>query len=97
MPKRVGADGTTAASVVCSAPVGASAADITVAQPASAPVAQVANPMDFANMVAATIDATVKPLQEKFEANIAPMQRTIEAPQAEFIAMREEKDDADMV
>ena len=86
-----------AASVVCSAPVRASAANIPVAQPASAPVAQVANPMDFANTMAATIDAALKPLQEQHEASIVPMQRTIESPQAEIIAMREEKDDADMV
>ena len=43
--------------------------------------------------MAATIEATLKPLREKLEATIVPMQRTLESLQAEFVAMREEKDD----
>ena len=47
-------------------------------------------------MMAATIEAALKPLREKLEATIVPMQRTIESLQAEFVAMREEKDDEAM-
>ena len=52
--------------------------------------------MDFANLMAASIEAALKPLREKLEATIVPMQRTIESLQAEFVAMREEKDDEPM-
>ena len=62
----------------------------------SARIAQLANPMDLANMMAATIEAALKPLREKLEATIIPMQRTIESLQAEFVAMREEKEDEAM-
>ena len=64
--------------------------------PSSAPLAQLASPMDFANMMAASIEAALKPLREKLEATIIPMQRTIESMQAEFVAPREEKDDEAM-
>ena len=46
--------------------------------------------------MAATIEAALKPLREKLEATIVSMQRTIESLQAEFVAMREEKDDEAM-
>ena len=52
--------------------------------------------MDFANMMAASIDAALQPLLEKLEATIIPMQRTIESLQAELVAMREEKEDEAM-
>ena len=52
--------------------------------------------MDFANLMAASIEAALKPLREKLEATIVPMQRTIESLQAEFVAMREEKNDEAM-
>ena len=45
--------------------------------------------MDFKDMMAATIEAALKPLREILKATIVPMQRTIESLQAEFIAMRE--------
>ena len=62
----------------------------------SAPLAQLASPMDFANMMAASIEAALKPLREKLEATIIPMQRTIESMQAEFVATSAEKDDEAM-
>ena len=52
--------------------------------------------MDVASMMAASIEAALKLLREKLEATIIPMQRTIESLQAEFVAMREEKDDEAM-
>ena len=40
------------------------------------------------------IEAALKPMKDRLKANILPMQRTLEGPQAEFIALRaEEKDD----
>ena len=47
-------------------------------------------------MMAATIEAALKPLREKLEQTIVPMQGTIESLQAEFVAMREEKTDEGM-
>ena len=66
------------------------------AVPSCAPVAQLPNLGDLASMMAATIEAALKPLREKLEAIIVPMQRTLESLQAEFVAMREEKDDEAM-
>ena len=51
-----------------------------------APVAQLTHPMDLANMMAASIEADLKPLREKLKATIIPMQRTIKSLQAEFVA-----------
>ena len=47
--------------------------------------------------MAASIEAALRPLRERLEATIIPMQRTIESLQAEFVAMREEKADEEMV
>ena len=44
------------------------------------------HPMDLANMMAASIEADLKPLREKLKATIIPMQRTIKSLQAEFVA-----------
>ena len=52
-----------------------------------------ANPMDLANMMAASIEAALKPLRKRLEATMIPMQRTIESLQAEFVALRGEKND----
>ena len=48
------------------------------------------NPTDLANLMAASIEAALRPLRERLEATIIPMQRTIESLQAEFVAMRED-------
>ena len=61
--------------------------------PSTGPFAHLGNPADLANLMVATIEAALKPLREKLEATIVPMQRTIESLQAEFVAMREEKAD----
>ena len=51
-------------------------------------------PVDFASMMAAAIEAALKPMKERLEATIMPMQRTLESLQAEFVALRaDEKDD----
>ena len=45
-------------------------------------------------MMSAAIEAALKPMKERLEATILPMQRTLETLQAEFVALRsEEKDD----
>ena len=45
--------------------------------------------------MAAAIEAALKPLKERLQATITPMQRTLENLQAEFVALRAgEKDDA---
>ena len=88
-PKKVAMDGAIAASAVSSAPVPVLVARVHV--PASpAPVAQIVNAADFATMMASAIEAALKPMKEKLEATIIPMQRTIESLQAEFVAMRED-------
>ena len=104
-PKSVGADDAVAVSVASSARVAVqmranAKQHAHVAQPvapSSAPAAQFANPIDFTNMTAASIEAALKPLRKKMEATIIPMQRTIESLQAEFSAIREEKDGEVMV
>ena len=96
IPKRVSADGAVAASTISSSPVVAPirappAGPASVAHPvvqSSLPV--VVNPTDLANLMAASIEAALRPLRERLEATIIPMQRTIESLQAEFVAMRED-------
>ena len=45
--------------------------------------------------MAAAIEAALKPMKERPEATIMPMQRTLESIQADFIALRaEDKDEA---
>ena len=44
--------------------------------------------------MSAAIEAALKPMQDRLEATILPMQRTLEGLQAEFVAFRaEEKND----
>ena len=45
---------------------------------------------DLTEIIAAAIESALKPMKEKLEATIIPMQRTIESLQAEFVAMRED-------
>ena len=96
--KQVGMVGAAAAS---RAPRPAAAATVVAvpaaqvpAQPASVqvPGQSVAN-SDLANLMAAAIEAALRPLREKLDATITPMQRTLESLQAEFISIREETDD----
>ena len=61
-------DGTVAASAVSSVPVSASVAQAHVTA-SPAPVVQSANPVNFANMMAATIEAALKTLREKIKSN----------------------------
>ena len=78
---------TSAAGVVQSAPV-------QIPKPVSEPpVASQASPADLSHIMTAAIEAALRPLREKLEATIIPMQRTIESLQAEFISIREEKPD----
>ena len=52
-------------------------------------------PNDLAQMMTAAIEAALRPMKERLEATIIPMQRTIESLQEEFVALRAtEKDDA---
>ena len=48
-------------------------------------------------MMAAAIEAALKPMKERLEATIVPMQRTLEGLQAEFVALRAEEKDGDAV
>ena len=48
------------------------------------------SPADLTEIMAAAIESALKPMKEKLEATIIPMQRTIESLQAEFVAMRED-------
>ena len=102
---RNGKDGTVSASVASRAAVAvpASRAESAAARiPAESPsVSGIATvhmpviPIDLANMMAAAIEAALKPMKERLEATIMPMQRTIESLQADFVALRaKEKDDA---
>ena len=94
----VGVVGAAAASRVpqpaAAATVVAAPASQVLAQPVSVqvPGQSVAN-SDLANLMAAAIEAALRPLREKLDATITPMQRTLESLQAEFISIREEKDD----
>ena len=101
VPKKSGSDGAIGASAVPAIPrsqhsVPVRAPAVQPAVPSCAPVAQLPNLRDLASMMAATIEAALKPLREKLEQTIVPMQRTIESLQAEFVAMREEKADEGM-
>ena len=58
-----------------------------------APVPSLANPSDLANIMTAAIAAALMPLQEKLDATITLMQRTIESLQAEFVSIRKQKYD----
>ena len=53
-------------------------------------------PSDLANMMAAAVEAALKPMTERLEATILPMQRTLESLQAEFIVLRTEEKDNEM-
>ena len=53
-------------------------------------------PLDLVNMIGAAIEAALKPLTERFEATIIPMQRTLESLQAEFVALRSKEKDEGM-
>ena len=81
------------------APAQASAAQIPVEASVSVPIS--AHPqafqVDLANMMAAAIEAALKPMKERLEATIVPMQRTLEGLQAEFVALRTEEKDGDAV
>ena len=64
------------------------------AQPVSAPasISPAAIPADLSSIMAAAIEAALKPMKEP---TIILMQRTLESLQAEFVALRaKEKDDA---
>ena len=56
-------------------------------QPQPAPAI---SPADLTTMMAAAIESALKPMNEKLEATIISMQQTIESPQAELVAMRED-------
>ena len=48
----------------------------------------------FSNLMSVAIEAALKPMKERLEATILPMQRILEGLQAEFVALRaEEKND----
>ena len=106
VPKKSGSDGAIAASAVQAAPrtqlLFPARAPAEAHKPAIHPVAHSSalaaqlSPMDFASMMAATIEAALTPLREKLNATIGPMQRTLESLQAEFVAIREEKCDEAM-
>ena len=105
-PKKSGSDGAIGASAVSAAPrtepVVPVCAPAEVHKPVTQPVAHSSalatqlSPMDFASMMAATIEAALTPLREKLDATIGPMQRTLESLQAEFVAIRKEKCDEAM-
>ena len=106
VPKKSGSDGAIAASAVQAAPrtqvLFPAHAPAEALKPTIHPVARSSalaaqlSPMDFASMMAATIEAALTPLREKLDATIGPMQRTIESLQAEFVAIREEQCDEAM-
>ena len=105
VPKKGGSDGAVSASVASS-----TAATLPPTRPRVAPSqipvetphpvvtvgAQQVNHSDLANMMAAAIESALKPMKERLEATIVPMQRTLESLQAEFIALRVEEKDNEM-
>ena len=104
-PKRSGKDGAVSASAASSTAAALPATRPHVASsqiPVEAPrsVATVglpqANPSDLANMMSAAIEAALKPMKERLEITILPMQRTLKTLQAEFVALRSKQkgDDA---
>ncbi len=61
------------------------------APPAIAPTpAALVHTADFSQAVAAAVAAALKPMQDKLEETIVPMQRQLEHLQAEFVAIRDE-------
>ena len=105
-PKRVGTDGTVSAmvaSTVAVAAAGPRPQNTTAlipsqpARPVPVSVLQQTMPNDLAQMMTAAIEAALRPMKERLEATIIPMQRTIESLQAEFIALRTEEKDGDAV
>ena len=105
-PKRVGTDGTVSAmvaSTVAVAAAGPRPQNTTAlipsepARPVPVSVLQQSMPNDLAQMMTAAIEAALRPMKERLEATIIPMQRTIESLQAEFIASRAEEKDGDAV
>ena len=104
-PKKGGKDGAASASVASS-----TAATLPTTRPRVAPShipvetphpvptvgAQQVNHSDLVNMMAAAIESALKPMKERLEATIVPMQRTLESLQAEFIALRAEEKDNEM-
>lgn len=99
-PKRVVTDGTISASIAsAAASVTAPRVQSTVHTHVEAPpvtnptcVQTPAIPVDFASMMAAAIEAALKPMKERLEATIMPMQRTLESLQSEFVALRSEEE-----
>ena len=92
-------DGTVSASVASTRVAQVSAAQIPVEALVSVPISAHPQvfPVDLANMMAAAIEAALKPLKDQLEATIVPMQRTLEGLQAEFVALRVEEKDGDAV
>ena len=95
----VGVVGAAAASRVpqraTAATVDAVTASQVLAEPLSAQVpGQSVENSDLVNLMAAAIEAALRPLREKLDATITPMQRAMESLQAEFISIREEKDNS---
>ena len=61
--------------------------------PSQVPGPSLASCSELAIIMAAAIEAALRPLREQLDVTIAPMQRTIETLQAEFVSIREEKDE----
>ena len=88
---------------VCAAAVSRAPVPVTAAVPTPAPQARVSPqpqhcaptfPADLSTIMSAAIEAALKPMKDRLEATILPMQRTLEGLQAEFVAFRaEEKND----
>ena len=105
-PTRSGKDGTVPASVASSIP---GAVPCGRAQAAPSPMhvdaPQIsapgsghpqAIPLDLASLMGAANRRALKPLKERLEATIIPMQRILESFQAEFVALRSEEKDEGM-
>ena len=98
--KRVNHVGVVGAAAASRVPQRATAATVVavtasqvLAEPLSAQVpGQSVENSDLVNLMAAAIEAALRPLREKLDATITPMQRAMESLQAEFISIREEKD-----
>ena len=98
--KRVNHVGVVGAAAASRVPQRATAATVVavtasqvLAEPLSAQVpSQSVENSDLVNLMAAAIEAALRPLREKLDATITPMQRAMESLQAEFISIREEKD-----
>ena len=88
---------------VCAAAVSRAPVPVIAAVPTPAPQARVSPqpqhcaptfPADLSTIMSAAIEAALKPMKDRLEATILPMQRTLEGLQAEFVAFRaEEKND----